>query len=33
MTQMIGNLTLVITIDEIKHNVAVDDALFQQPKR
>lgn len=33
MTQMIGNLTLVITIDEIKHNVAVDDALFQQPTR
>ena len=33
MTQMIGNLTLVITIDEIRHNVAIDDALFQQPVR
>jgi thiol-disulfide isomerase/thioredoxin len=31
MTQMIGNLTLVITIDEIRHNVAIDDALFQVP--
>lgn len=31
MTQMIGNLTLVITIDEIKHNVAIDDAVFQRP--
>jgi len=33
MTQMIGNLTLVITIDEIKHNVAIDDAVFQKPTR
>lgn len=33
LTQMIGNLTLVITIDEIRHNVAIDDALFQQPVR
>jgi thiol-disulfide isomerase/thioredoxin len=33
MTQMIGNLTLVITVDEIKHNVAIDDALFQRPIR
>jgi thiol-disulfide isomerase/thioredoxin len=33
MTQMIGNLTMVITIDEIKHNVAVDDALFKRPNR
>jgi thiol-disulfide isomerase/thioredoxin len=33
MTQMIGNLTLVITIDEIRHNVAIDDALFQRPVR
>jgi len=31
MTQMIGNLTLVITIDEIRHNVAIDDAVFQRP--
>ena len=31
MTQMIGNLTLVVTIDEIKHNVAIDDAIFQRP--
>ena len=31
MTQMIGNLTLVITIDEIRHNVAIDDALFRRP--
>jgi hypothetical protein len=33
MTQMIGNLTLVITIDEIRHNVAVDDAVFQRPNK
>ena len=33
MTQLIGNLTVVITIDEIKHNVAVDEALFQRPAR
>ena len=33
MTQMIGNLTLVITIDEIKHNVAIDDAIFERPAR
>ena len=33
MTQMIGNLTLVITIDEIRHNVAIDDAIFQRPGR
>jgi hypothetical protein len=33
MTQMIGNLTLVITIDEIRHNVAIDDAIFQRPSR
>lgn len=33
MTQMIGNLTLVITIDEIRHNVAIDDAIFQRPAR
>lgn len=31
MTQMIGNLTLVITVDEIKHNVAIDEAIFQHP--
>ena len=31
MTQMIGNLTLVITIDEIRHNVAIDEAMFQRP--
>jgi len=31
LTQMIGNLTLVITIDEIRHNVAIDDAIFQRP--
>lgn len=33
MTQMIGNLTLVITIDEIKHNVAIDESVFQKPIR
>ena len=33
MTQTIGNLTLVLTIDEIKHNVAIDDAIFQRPAR
>lgn len=33
MTQLIGNLTLVITIDEIKHNVTIDDSLFQRPAR
>ena len=33
ITQMIGNLTLVLTIDEIKHNVAIDDANFQRPIR
>lgn len=33
MTQMIGNLTLVITIDEIRHNVALDDAMFRRPVR
>ncbi len=33
MTQLIGNLTLVITIDEIKHNVAIDESLFQRPAR
>jgi thiol-disulfide isomerase/thioredoxin len=33
LTQVIGNLTLVITIDEIKHNVAVDEAIFQRPVR
>lgn len=33
MTQMIGNLTLVITIDEIRHNVALDDTIFQRPIR
>ncbi|HEX5965879.1 MAG TPA: thioredoxin fold domain-containing protein [Pyrinomonadaceae bacterium] len=33
LTQMIGNLTLVITIDEIRHNVAIDEALFQRPIR
>lgn len=33
MTQLIGNLTLVITIEEIKHNVAIDDSLFQRPTR
>ena len=32
LTQMIGNLTLVITIDEIRHNVAIDDAVFQRPR-
>lgn len=32
LTQMIGNLTLVITIDEIRHNVAIDDARFQRPR-
>lgn len=31
LTQMIGNLTLVITIDEIRHNVAIDEAIFQRP--
>jgi thiol-disulfide isomerase/thioredoxin len=31
LTQMIGNLTLVITIDEIRHNVVIDNALFQRP--
>jgi hypothetical protein len=33
LTQMIGNLTLVITIDEIRHNVAIDEAMFQRPIR
>jgi hypothetical protein len=33
LTQLIGNLTLVITIDEIKHNVAIDEAIFQRPVR
>jgi len=33
ITQMIGNLTLVITIDEIRHNVAIGEAAFQQPNR
>jgi thiol-disulfide isomerase/thioredoxin len=33
LTQMIGNLTLAITIDEIKHNVAIDEAIFQRPVR
>ncbi len=32
-THLIGNLTLVVSIDEIKHNVAIDDALFQRPTR
>jgi hypothetical protein len=31
MTQMIGNLTLVITLDEIRHNVVIDEALFRRP--
>ena len=31
MTQLIGNLTLVITIDEIRHNVAIDESIFQRP--
>lgn len=31
LTQTIGNLTLVITIDEIRHNIAIDDAVFQRP--
>lgn len=33
MTQLIGNLTFVITLDEIKHNVAIDDTVFQRPIR
>lgn len=33
LTQMIGNLTLVITIDEIRHNVAIDEAIFQRPSQ
>jgi hypothetical protein len=28
---MIGNLTLVITLDEIRHNVVIDEALFRRP--
>ena len=32
-THLIGNLTLLISVDEIKHNVAIDDALFQRPIR
>ena len=31
LTHLIGNLTLVVSVDEIKHNVALDDALFQRP--
>jgi thiol-disulfide isomerase/thioredoxin len=33
MTQMIGNLSVVVTIDEIKHNVTIDEAVFQRPAR
>ena len=32
-THLIGNLTLLISVDEIKHNVAIDDTLFQRPIR
>lgn len=31
MTQTIGDFTLVYTVEEIKHNVAVDEAIFQRP--
>jgi hypothetical protein len=31
VTHLIGNVTLVISIEEIKHNVAIDDAIFQRP--
>ena len=31
LTHLIGNLTLVVSVDEIKHNVAIDDKIFQQP--
>ena len=33
LTHLIGNLTLVVSVDEIKHNVALDDALFQRPSQ
>lgn len=33
LTHVIDNLTLVITVEEIKHNVAIDDAMFQRPSR
>ena len=33
MTQTIGNLTLVITIDEIRHNEFIDEAIFRKPNR
>jgi hypothetical protein len=31
LTHLIGNLTLVISVDEIKHNVPIDETLFQRP--
>jgi hypothetical protein len=31
LTHLIGNLTLVISVDEIKHNVPIDEAIFQRP--
>jgi hypothetical protein len=31
LTHLVGNLTLVISVDEVKHNVAIDDAIFQRP--
>ena len=33
LTHLIGNLTLVVSVDEIKHNVAIDDAVFQRPSQ
>ena len=31
LTHVVGSLTVVFTIEEIKHNVAIDDAVFQRP--
>ena len=31
MTYLVSNGTMVISVDEIKHNVAIDDAIFQRP--
>ena len=33
MTQTMGSLTLVITIDEIRHNEFIDEAIFRKPNR
>ena len=33
LTLLIGNVTLVVSVDEIKHNVPIDEAIFQRPVR